>query len=211
MAGAVALVVMVGNAYTLDIEQAATGPDDAAAPVQTIAPPGHVAGAGGWSHGQGAASTPGATGSHPFQGGRAPHAVLLALQDFRHAAEPAESGGGDGDAPGMLTPAAFASSGSADDGSSAGDGGFFAGGGNSGELGPPSGGGGFLSSPSGGAGSGVGASGQAATTASQGVQPLLAAPAATGPAPEPSTWALLALGLGGVGAVMRSLRRRRPI
>jgi hypothetical protein len=206
---------MVGDAYTLDIAQAASSLDEKAPLLKTIAPQGRVDPAT-WSAARGGAAMPGGAGSQPLRGDGAPHARLLDLQDMRDAVEPAgpaeeASDGVDADAPGMLIPVAFGFSGSADDGSSAGDGGFFAGGGNSGELGPPSGGGGFLSSPSGGAGSGVGASGQAATTASQGVQPLLATADATGPAPEPSTWALLTLGLGGIGAAMRSQRRRRAI
>ncbi|HXA38357.1 MAG TPA: PEP-CTERM sorting domain-containing protein [Phenylobacterium sp.] len=210
MAGAIALVLMVGNAYTLDIGQADPGADDAAPALKTIAPQGRVERAA-WSSGPVAVAMPAGAALHPAHRSGAPHALLLSLQGVRDAVEPAEeaSDGVEADAPGVLIPAAFEFSGSADAGSSADDGSFFAGGGNSGELGPPSGGGGFLSSPSGGGGGGVGAGGQAATTTSQGVQPLLAAPGVTGPAPEPSTWALLALGLGGVGAAMRGQRRRR--
>jgi hypothetical protein len=206
MAGAAALVILVGNAVSLDYDQIVLDPDEDPAPLTSIAPPEHAshpisfAAEGSQA---GAPVTPGAA----IHRNRAPAPLQVALKAIRDSVEPAAEAADsdDGDAPGMLVPATFQVG---DDGGGFAKASFngddsFGDMGGSGMFAPPSaGGGGFLKNPQ----AATGANGQPTGDPPLGLGPVLAALSVAGPVPEPSTWILLTLGLAGIGGAMRRHR-----
>jgi hypothetical protein len=201
MGGATALAVLIGNTYTLDIPQLSPNRDEVSAPTKALAPSLPPVTRATWhpdaSHVE--TASPGGARVAPPHGGMLIAAVLQSVQDVQEAAQAAGDAPGStdaADAPGLLIPTSAHVGGS--DVSLA-DGVFGFGAANSGGFGPASAGGGLLSGAS-----GPGAGPQPlAADAPQGFQPLLSAPILTGPAPEPATWALMALGLAGVGVALR--------
>jgi PEP-CTERM motif len=209
-AAASAFVVLIGNAYTLELPQITAGKDKPAAPAPELASQGRAHGFIAWNSGRSSPVPAAASARYPSapHGGQLLPAVATTLQaiqdDVRASAEASDDN--DGAAP-ELTPVDFPIDGARQAGVSDDDGALFGfGAAGSDGFGPPSGGGGFLSNP--GASTG-GAGASPADSDPQGLQPLLAAPGLTGPVPEPATWALLTFGLAGVGAALRSQRRQR--
>ncbi|THD62001.1 PEP-CTERM sorting domain-containing protein [Phenylobacterium sp.] len=212
-AAATGLIVLVGNAYTLDIPQVMTNKDVVATSAPTFAAPGRARGLVAWNSGRAAPIVgPAAVGhaSTPHGGGLLP-AVLTTVQDVQDAVRDSDDASDHSDEAELeLTAADFPIDGAYGALASGDDAGGFVGFGSSGSdgFGPPSSGGGFLSNPGGASSGGFGAA-PADNNDPQGLQPLLAAPGLTGPIPEPTTWALLTLGLAGIGAVLRGQRHRR--
>jgi hypothetical protein len=206
MGAATTLVVLVGNAYTLDIPQITVDKGDAG-PIANLASPGHAPVPTAGRSGRPVAAASGALGAHaaPTFGGPLLPAMLSSPQGVGEAAQ-ASDDAPDADsaaAPGVLTPATSGATGFA---AAPGDGGFGFGSAASGGFGPPSGSGGLLSAP-GGASPPASDANTPPAAPPQGFQPLLSAPSLTGPAPEPATWALLTLGLAGVGVTLRAKHR----